>query len=68
MLLLLAERGEASVGDLVEVAGQAQSTISGHLAMLRLAGVVAPRREGRRVYYRLSSPFAAELLRQVCDD
>jgi ArsR family transcriptional regulator len=68
MLLLLAERGEASVSDLVEAAGQPQPTISGHLATLRLAGVVAPRREGHRVYYRLSSPFVAELLREVCED
>jgi hypothetical protein len=35
--------------------------------LLRLAGVVAPRREGRRILYRLRSRLAADLLRGVCE-
>ena len=67
MLLFLADRGEAFVGALTEVAGLAVATVSKHLLRLRLAGVVASRREGKRVYYRLSSPFVADLLREVCE-
>jgi DNA-binding transcriptional ArsR family regulator len=66
LLLLLAARGEATVGALIEAAGLSQPALSGHLLRLRLAGVVAARREGKRVYYRLSSPLATDLLRRVC--
>jgi ArsR family transcriptional regulator len=65
LLLLLAERGEASVGALVEAARQPQSTISGHLGVLRRCRVVTCRREGKHSYYRLGSPFAVELVRRV---
>jgi DNA-binding transcriptional ArsR family regulator len=65
MLLLLAGRGEVSVGDLAGAVGRSQATASVQLGLLRWAGVVASRREGRRVYYRLNSPLAADLLRRV---
>jgi DNA-binding transcriptional ArsR family regulator len=48
-----------------EAAGRSQPATSINLGLLRRAGVVAPRREGKWVYYRLESPFAAELLRRV---
>jgi DNA-binding transcriptional ArsR family regulator len=67
LLLVLAARGEAPVGALVEATGQSYATTSNHLVQLRLTGVVTPRREGKRVYYRISSPLAAALLRQVCE-
>jgi ArsR family transcriptional regulator len=65
LLLLLADRGEASVGDLAAAAGRSQPAASLHLGLLRRAGVVTSRREWKRVYFRLSSPFAAALLRRV---
>jgi DNA-binding transcriptional ArsR family regulator len=68
MLLLLADRSEVSVGDVAGATGQPQSTISWHLGLLRRCRVVDCRREGKHNYYRLSSPFAAELLREVCED
>jgi ArsR family transcriptional regulator len=64
MLLVLAGRGEVT-DDLAEAIGRSQSAAGVHLGMLRRAGVVRSRREGQRVYYRLGSPFAAELLRRV---
>jgi ArsR family transcriptional regulator len=68
MLLFLAARGEVSVNDLAEGAGRSQQATSTQLGLLRRCGVVAPRREGHRVYYRLSSPFVAEVLRRVYGD
>jgi ArsR family transcriptional regulator len=65
MLLLLAGRGEAFVTGLAESSGRSQSTTSFQLGLLRRAGVITSRRAGTRVYYRLGSPFAAELLRRV---
>jgi ArsR family transcriptional regulator len=49
-------RGECSAGDLVELIGSDQSTVSKHLAVLRAHGIVDSRREGNVVYYTLLTP------------
>jgi DNA-binding transcriptional ArsR family regulator len=65
MLRALAARGEASAGDLADATGRSRSSVSINLGLLRRAGVVASRREGRWAYYRLSSPFVAGLVRAL---
>src|SRR5258708_26971839 len=47
----LAGEGELSVGDLVAGAGVSQPAVSQHLAVLRQAGLVSERREGRFIRY-----------------
>ena len=47
----LAGAGELSVGDLVNGSGVSQPAVSQHLAVLRQAGLVTERREGRYVRY-----------------
>lgn len=49
-------RGEASVGQLTELVGSDMSTVSRHLAVLRLHGIVDDRRDGNLIYYRLLTP------------
>jgi ArsR family transcriptional regulator len=52
----------------VEILGGPQSKISRHLAYLRSAGIVAARRDGKWMHYRISVPppaGAAEILRQT---
>jgi ArsR family transcriptional regulator len=66
LLLLLAERGETSVGDLQATVGLPQTKASNHLGVLRRARLAESRRDGERVLYRLASPAAAEVLRRVC--
>jgi ArsR family transcriptional regulator len=68
LLLLLAARGEVSVGDPADTLGGALTTISSHLMLLRRGRVVGCRREGHNILCRISSPFVAEVLRQVCED
>lgn len=46
-------QGEAAVKDLTARFDVSQPAISQHLAALRGAGLVAERREGRLVYYRV---------------
>ena len=48
--------GECSVGELTELVGSDQSTVSKHLAILRAHGIVDDRRQGNMVYYRLLTP------------
>ena len=46
-------RGEAAVKDLTARFEISQPAVSQHLAALKEAGLVAGRREGRRVFYRV---------------
>ena len=46
--------GERTVGELVDLVGQAQPRISTHLACLRHCGFVTSERRGKEVVYRLA--------------
>ncbi len=52
MLDALAEQ-EMCVCELTELVGADQSTVSKHLAVLKYSGLVADRKEGVMIYYRL---------------
>ncbi len=52
-VLELLSLGERSVSELQLETAKSQSAVSQHLAVLREAGLVAPRRDGRRRLYRL---------------
>lgn len=46
-------RGEQNVGDLCTLLQQSQPSVSHHLALLRVAGIIAPRRQGKHNFYSL---------------
>ena len=52
-VVLLAREGELCVCEFTHALGVVQPKVSRHLALLREAGVVADRRQGQWVYYRL---------------
>lgn len=54
--------GEKSVGELGARAGVAQPSLSQQLGVLRADGLVAARRDGKHVHYRIASPQALALL------
>lgn len=58
---LLAE-GELCVGDIVVALGTKASITSQQLNMMKDKGVLACRRDGARVYYRVANPHALEVL------
>jgi ArsR family transcriptional regulator, arsenate/arsenite/antimonite-responsive transcriptional repressor len=67
-LLNLMAGQEVCVCYFTEVIGAPQPKISRHLAYLRKAGIVAARREGKWMHYRLaapSSPNVASILKSV---
>src|SRR5215213_3787891 len=69
-LLNLMAAGEVCVCFFVEVLKTNQPKISRHLAYLRRAGVVAARREGKWMHYRIAEPadtHAAHVLREVME-
>jgi ArsR family transcriptional regulator len=67
-LLNLMGDQEICVCYLVEILEQGQPKISRHLAYLRSAGIVAARRDGKWMHYRIVMPphaGAAQILRQT---
>jgi len=69
-LLNLMAGQEVCVCYFTEVIGAPQPKISRHLAYLRKAGIVAARREGKWMHYKLaapSSPHVASILKSVLD-
>ena len=67
ILCHLVERGELTVGELVERIGLSQSALSQHLAKLREDGLVATRKEAQNVFYRVSDPRAEQILALLHD-
>ena len=50
----LAREGEQTVRMLTDFAGTSQPTVSNHLALLKRAGLVVDRREGRQTHYSVT--------------
>lgn len=61
-LLEFLAQGERSVEALAQVSGLTVANTSQHLQQLRQAGLVANRKEGHKVYYRLSGMDVSALL------
>jgi rhodanese-related sulfurtransferase/DNA-binding transcriptional ArsR family regulator len=66
----LLAQGERSVEDLAERAGLSTANASQHLRLMRQAGVLASRRAGNRILYRVADPSVLEsvaALRRVAE-
>ena len=63
------ERGESNVSEIREAVGLPQAIVSQHLARLRGANVVASRRDGVHVLYRVIEPKVRHILSciRTCD-
>ncbi|AWK88669.1 ArsR/SmtB family transcription factor [Azospirillum thermophilum] len=63
-LLILCQlgQGEQCVGELAGPVGLGQSALSQHLAKLRAEGLVATRRQGQTIFYRLASAEVAAVI------
>lgn len=69
-LLALLLREELAVTELQEILGMGQSRISSQLGLLRQAGFVSDRRDGKKAFYSLRadlSPKLLAVLRAACD-
>jgi DNA-binding transcriptional ArsR family regulator len=53
-ILELLQEAEMNVGDVAACFDQTQPTLSHHLGLLRRAGLVVARREGKQVYYTVN--------------
>lgn len=62
VLCKLVEHGEMTVTDLAGAVALSQSALSQHLAKMRDEGLVAFRREGQTLWYRIDDPRTEALL------
>lgn len=67
MILCKLADGESSVGDLQARLGLSQSALSQHLAVLRQESIVATRREGQTIRYRIADPAALRVVATLAD-
>lgn len=58
--------GEKNVTELVEATGGTQANISRHLQTLTGAHILARRKEGLQVFYRINDPTIPKLCEVVC--
>lgn len=54
--------GERVVGELQDYTGLSQSALSQHLAKMRQEGLLATRKQGTHVYYRINQPEIEAIL------
>ncbi|MBA1263383.1 ArsR/SmtB family transcription factor [Stutzerimonas sp. NM35] len=62
LLLCQLSQGERNVSELETLLGIQQPTLSQQLAVLRREGLVATRRDGKQIHYRISSPEALAVI------
>jgi len=62
ILFFLVQNQELHVTDLCDRLGQSQPAVSHHLALLRVSGLIEPRREGKHNFYSVRAETFGELL------
>lgn len=67
MILCQLGDGELAVGQIQPRVGLSQSALSQHLAVLRDQGVVATRREGQTIFYRIADPAAVKVVTTLAE-
>ena len=67
LLLCQLSQGEKRVGELEELVGVGQPTLSQQLGVLREEGLVNTRREGKNIYYQIASPQALAVMNTLFD-
>jgi len=63
----LMQGGEQNVTQIVKATGHPHPNVSKHLRHLRDAKLVARRKEGLQVYYKLDDPLVEKLCKLVCE-
>jgi DNA-binding transcriptional ArsR family regulator len=62
LLLCQLSQGEKRVGELEELLGIVQPTLSQQLTVLRDEELVTTRRDGKNIYYQIASPQALAVM------
>lgn len=64
-IVQLLQNNELTVSEMVDMLGMPQANISQHLSLLRQVRIVATRKDGLRVYYRLTDERIIAVVREL---
>lgn len=67
LMLCRMDEGEVPVGELVELSGLSQSSVSQHLALLREEGVVKIRGKAQTRFYSLKDAVMRGVIHALCE-
>jgi len=67
MIVAVLQGGERSVGEIMDALGEKQAITSQQLNLMKDRGVLAARREGAKVFYRIQNPNVIRVLNCVYD-
>ncbi len=65
-ILEILENGEKNVTEICQQLGAAQAYISQQLTLLKARGVLASRKDGAQVFYRIAFPAVLKIIHCVC--
>lgn len=65
LILCTLVQGECNVGELAQRSGIVQPTLSQQLTVLRREELIASRKEGKYVYYRLENPAVLAVMQTL---
>lgn len=65
LILCSMAAGEKSVSEIEEACGASQSAVSQFLKGMRLEGLIASRREGKQIYYKIVDKRVLELIKSL---
>jgi len=65
ILAYLVQNKELNVTDICDRLGQSQPAVSHHLALLRVSGLIEPRRQGKHNFYSVRTDAFGELLESL---
>ena len=70
LILDILDAGENGVNVMTLAAGSKLSrpAISHHLKILRKAGLIVSRRDGKEIYYKLADTLVAEHIHKICEE
>lgn len=59
---------EECVSNIAAAVDMSDPAVSHHLKLLRKSGLIASRRDGREVYYKLADTQQAQIVHRVCEE
>ncbi len=65
-ILCYLQSKEATVNEIVTMTAMSQSAVSQHLAKMKAFGVLKDRRDGNRIFYRVTNQGFEELVSALC--
>ena len=65
ILMYLLREGELHVSALCDKLGQSQPAVSHHLALLRVAGIIEPRRDGKHNFYSVREKHFHQMIGEL---